>query len=262
MITLLISSALVLQISDCVVAFLLPWLKFKFNLVNNEISDHEEIFLAGLPTPKVEPDIGYDEIWNSERQYCMEPSPALTEMYCSKVIMLGFIIVFAQVSSPDSCMFVTFRSFTFGFVFLSVTLSPILSLPCVLGPHIVSAPLHLACVCRPAIFMRVVIDAGHLCRRSLRSPWLLWLKQIWAVRIYRSDRSHSDNTFGKWNQRTKEVSEASWPAITKALAEHNLITKHIAAPNNKHKHWLMNKIDSSCAWINVRPKLYIIVLGW
>jgi len=113
LISLIISSAITLQISDFATLFVLPWIQYKMALKMNGLEDQtllpQENSQETATDQKVNPESPEDkrkqtkdgaaaELHNYEMQFCMQPPPALTEIFCSKVLMLGFMVLFAQVS--------------------------------------------------------------------------------------------------------------------------------------------------------------------
>ena len=113
LISLIVSSAITLQISDFATLFVLPWIQYKMALKLNGLGDQpllpQENGQEAATDQKVKPESPENnqkqakdgdtaELHSYEMQFCMQPPPALTEIFCSKVLMLGFMVLFAQVS--------------------------------------------------------------------------------------------------------------------------------------------------------------------
>ena len=102
--TMVISSALVLQLADTALIFILPWFKFQAKLKLLGVDDRMQRLLEGastgaILTPKLS-DGGIEEerLIQLEAEYCLESPPSLAELYASKVTLLGFITLFAPLA--------------------------------------------------------------------------------------------------------------------------------------------------------------------
>ena len=104
--SLIVSTAITMQLSDFVTLFIVPWIKYRLALQFNGLKRFPLI-------PSIQP-AGSDQamaklseadgdcqadLWENERQFCMQPPPALAEIFSSKVLVLGFATLFAQVTN-------------------------------------------------------------------------------------------------------------------------------------------------------------------
>lgn len=103
--SLIISSSLVLQLADAGIAFVLPWFKLKAKMKLNGI-EFDGIFTVLKSSPldaSVQPEENSDVedqlVASLELQYCQEPPPDLVQIYSSKVVLLGFVILFAPLGA-------------------------------------------------------------------------------------------------------------------------------------------------------------------